>query len=113
MPRPGRRGRTAGIGGRVRQLASRTGVDTAELLERAQGLRRQFDRETRRARKQVAARLVALQQRARRDARTLGRSADAAVARALAALNIPSRHEVQQLSRRVEELRQRVERLRR
>jgi poly(hydroxyalkanoate) granule-associated protein len=97
----------------VRQLASRTGVDTAELLERAQGLRRQLDREGRRARKHVAARLLAFQQRARREARTLGRSADAAVARTLAALNIPSRHELQQLSRRVEELRLRVERMRR
>lgn len=112
-PRPARRGRMAGIGSSVRKLASRSGVDTDELLERAHGLRKQLDRESRRARKQVAARFAALQQRARRDARSLGRSADAAVARALAALNIPSRQEVQQLSRRVEELRLRVERMRR
>jgi polyhydroxyalkanoate synthesis regulator phasin len=38
---------------------------------------------------------------------------DDAVARALAALNIPTRQEVQELSRRVERLTARVDRLRR
>ena len=74
--------------------------------------RSRFDREGRKAKKRVAARLVELRQRAQRDRRTLTRSVDDAVGHALAALNIPTRHEVQQLQRRVEELKARVQHLR-
>jgi polyhydroxyalkanoate synthesis regulator phasin len=38
---------------------------------------------------------------------------DGAVRRTLAALNIPSRHEVHELTRRVEELSRRIDRFRR
>jgi poly(hydroxyalkanoate) granule-associated protein len=60
----------------------------------------------------VEVRLAELKQRASRDRRSLSRGVDDAVARALGALNIPTRREVQQLQRRVEELKTRVERMR-
>jgi poly(hydroxyalkanoate) granule-associated protein len=65
------------------------------------------------ARKRALAGLAELQKRARRDGRSLSRGVDDAVARALAALNIPTRQEVQELSRQVARLSARVDRLRR
>ena len=84
-----------------------------EVVKHAETWRTRLGQEGRKARKQALARLAELQQRARRDGRALGRSVDDAVARALAALNIPTRQEVRQLSRRVERLSARVDRLRR
>jgi poly(hydroxyalkanoate) granule-associated protein len=90
-----------------------SGLPPREVMQRAEAWRARLGREGRKARKLALVRLTELQQRARRDGRALGRSVDDAVARALAALNIPTRHEVQELSRRVERLTARVDRLRR
>jgi poly(hydroxyalkanoate) granule-associated protein len=97
----------------VAELARRGGIDTSRLASRADALRSRLDREGRKARKRVEARLVQLQKRALQERRTLSRAADSAVARALAALNIPTRRELQELSRRVEQLSGRVAALRR
>jgi hypothetical protein len=82
-------------------------------MRQAEVWRARLDRERKKAGKRVAAGLVELKQRARRDRRVIAHGVDQAVARALAALNIPSRRELQQLSRRVEELSARVGRMRR
>ena len=58
--------------------------------------------------KQVEGRLSTLQVRARKERRALARTVDEAVQRTLAALNIPSRQEVHQLTLRVEELSRKV-----
>jgi poly(hydroxyalkanoate) granule-associated protein len=100
------------VGKRVAALVERSGLEPREVMRQAEAWRSRLDREGRKAKKRVAARLVELRQRAQRDRRSLSRSVDDAVAQALAALNIPTRHEVQQLQRRVEELKARVERLR-
>ena len=57
--------------------------------------------------------MAGLQTRARKERRALARMVDDAVQRTLAALNIPSRQEVHQLTRRVEELSRKVDRFRR
>jgi poly(hydroxyalkanoate) granule-associated protein len=101
------------VGRRVAALVERSGLEPREVMRQAEAWRSRLDREGQKAKKRVAARLGELRQRAKRDRRTLSRSVDDAVARALGALNIPTRHEVQQLQRRVEELKARVERLRR
>jgi hypothetical protein len=98
---------------KVAQLVQQSGLPTREVVKRAEALRTRLGQQGRKARKLALARLAELQQRARRDGRVLGRSIDDAVARALAALNIPTRQEVQELSRRVERLSARVDKLRR
>jgi hypothetical protein len=50
-----------------------------------------------------------LQSRARKEGRAFVRSAEGTVERALATLNIPSRQEVDRLTRRVEELTHRLD----
>ena len=102
----------ATVGKRVAALVERSGLEPREVMRQAGLWRTRLDREGRKAKKRIAARLVEFRQRATRDRRTLTRSVDDGVARALAALNIPTRHEVQQLQRRVEQLKARVERLR-
>jgi poly(hydroxyalkanoate) granule-associated protein len=92
----------------VAAFGRRNGLDAKRLARRADGWRSRFDREGRRARKAIEIRLGQLQQRALRDRRALARAADDAVSRTLAALNIPTRRELQQLSRRVEQLTNRV-----
>ena len=103
----------ATVGKRVAALVERSGLEPREVMRQAEAWRARLDREGKKARKRVEARLAELKQRASRERRTLARSVDDAVARALAALNIPTRHEIQLLSRRVEQLSQRIEGLRR
>jgi len=101
------------VGRRVAAFARSRGIDTKELAHRAELWRSRIDREGKKARKRALAGLAELQQRAARERTSVAHAADAAVARALAALNIPSRREVQELSRRVERLATRVDALRR
>ena len=100
------------VGKRVAALVQKSGLEPREVMRQAELWRGRLDREGRKARKRIEARLVQLKQRATRDRRSLTKSVDDAVALALGALNIPTRREVQQLQRRVEELKARVERLR-
>jgi hypothetical protein len=83
------------------------------LSETDSELRRQL----RTLRKDTAARtrtlnasLRDLQARARKEGRTLARSAEEAVERTLGALNIPSRQEITRLTRKVEELTRKLDR---
>jgi poly(hydroxyalkanoate) granule-associated protein len=100
------------VGKRVAALVQRSGLEPREVMRQAELWRGRLDREGKKARKRVEARLVQLKHRATHNRRSLTKSVDDAVARALGALNIPTRREVQQLQRRVEELKARVERLR-
>ena len=98
----------ATVGRRVAALVRRSGLKPRDVMRQAEAWRVRLDKESKRARQRVAAGLVELKQRTHRDRRMLAHAVDQAVARALAALNIPSRHELQQLSRRVEQLTARV-----
>jgi polyhydroxyalkanoate synthesis regulator phasin len=98
---------------RVKALVKRSGVDTQKARERLAAWRHRLDRERKKAMKQVEGRLAGLQSRARKERRVLARAADDAVQRALAALNIPTRHEVHALTRRVTELSRKIDRFRR
>jgi hypothetical protein len=93
---------------RVRELVKRSGVDTRQATQTLKEWRGRLDRERKKAVKQVEGRLSGLQTRARKERRTLARMVDEAVRRTLAALNIPSRQEVHQLTLRVEELSRKV-----
>ena len=98
---------------RVKGLAKRSGVDTRQAVATLQAWGKRLERERRKALKQVEGRLAVLQTRARKEQRSLTRTVDAAVQRTLAALNIPSRQEVHELTRRVEDLSRKVDRFRR
>lgn len=98
---------------RVRALVKRSGVDTRQARETLAAWRHRLDRERKKAMKQVEGRLAGFQSRARKERQALTRAVDDAVQRALAALNIPSRHEVHALTRRVTELSRKIDRFRR
>jgi hypothetical protein len=97
---------------KARSRLEQTWKETRAALSSAEGTvekrvkvwRGRLDRERRKALKQVEGRLSVLQTRARKERRALARMVDEAVQRTLAALNIPSRQEVHELTRRVEEL---------
>lgn len=68
---------------------------------------------TRRLRRDIAERATTLQHRVERERKSVMHRIDGAVKSALASLNIPTRGEIQQLTRRVEELSRKVDRLKR
>ena len=98
---------------RVKALVKRSGVDTRQAVATLQAWRSRLERERKKALKQVEGRLAVLQTRAQEGAAALTRTVDDAVQRTLAALNIPSRHEVHELTRRVEDLSRKIDRFRR
>jgi polyhydroxyalkanoate synthesis regulator phasin len=97
----------------VRSLMKRSGVDMRQATLTLIAWRNRLERERRRAVSQVEDRLSLLQTRARKERRLLVRAVDDAVRGTLAALNIPSRREVQELTRRVEELSRKIDGFRR
>lgn len=101
------------VGKRVAALVERGGQQASEAVRQAEVWRHRLDREGKKARKQVGIKLADLRVRAKRESRVLSRNVDEAVSRALAALNIPSRHEVHELARKVDQLTRRMEGLRR
>jgi transposase len=106
-------GAEATVEKRVKALARRSGVDTRQAAATLKAWRHRLGRERRKALKQVEGRLALLQARANKERRALTRMVDNAVRGTLAALNIPSRHEIHELTRRVEELSRRIDRFRR
>jgi hypothetical protein len=98
---------------RVKALVKRSGVDTRQARETLAAWRHRLDRERKKALKQVEGRLAVLQTRAKKERRAITRMVDDAVQRTLAALNIPSRQEIHELTRRVEDLSHKVDRFRR
>ena len=84
--------------------------DAAELLLR---LRSSAAKERKRGMKELEARLKVLQARVKKEGVNVAKMAEEGVQSALAALNIPSRREVAELTRKVEELSKRLGALRR
>jgi polyhydroxyalkanoate synthesis regulator phasin len=97
----------------VGALVKRSGVDTRQITRTLKQWTTRLDRERRSTLKQLEGRLAEFQVRARKERRVLARTADGAVKRTLAALNIPSRSEVHELTKRVEELSRKIDRFRR
>jgi hypothetical protein len=98
---------------RVRALVKKSGLDTRKAADTLMTWRGRVERERRRAMKRLEAEVSSLQSRAKKERRAMGRMVDEAVQGALAALNIPSRHEVHELTRRVEELSRKIDGFRR
>lgn len=86
------------------------GQDAAAVLK---SLGARFERERVKARRNVTAQLAILQARMRKERKVAGKRAAGAVQQALAALNIPSRREVFELTKKVEELSRKIDALKR
>ena len=116
-----RRVRAAAPARQAKSRLQKTWKDTQAALSSAEATvekrvkvwSHRLERERKKALKQVEGRLAVLQTRANKERRAVTRMVDDAVQRTLAALNIPSRQEVQELTRRVEELSSRIDRFRR
>jgi hypothetical protein len=103
----------ATVGKKVRALVKKSGLDTRAASDKLSAWKGRVERERRRAVKKLEAEMVKLQSRAKKERRAIGRMVDDAVKGALAALNIPSRNEVHELTRRVEELSRKIDGFRR
>ena len=99
---------------RVKELVKRSGVDTRQATKTIKAWGGRLDRERKKAVKQVEGAISrASRLRARKERRALARMVDETVQSTLAALNIPSRHEIQELTHRVEELSRKIDGFRR
>jgi phage shock protein A len=92
----------------IRQFVGKNKV--SQDATRAFGdFRQKLERERKKAAKQLEGQLGKLQGRLKQERKNLGRVVDDAVHRALVAFNIPSRQEVGELTRKVDELSRKID----
>ena len=103
----------AGAERRVRQLLARKRIKPADLRTALATFRLRAQKEQRKAAREIEARLSALQVRLQRERKDLGRVVDDTVRGTLVALNIPSRREVSELTRKVDALTRKIDGYRR
>jgi hypothetical protein len=96
----------------VRQLLKRNRIGTRDAAAVMKDVRALAERERQKAAKQLKVRAREFQSRVAAERKSATRALDEAVRSTLAALNIPSRAEVQSLSRKVDELARKVARSR-
>jgi len=97
----------------LRQLLARNRIKPADARTALLAFRARVQKERHRASREIDARLSALQVRLRHEGHNLGRALDQAVRGTLAALNIPSRREVSELTHKVDELTRKIDGYRR
>lgn len=88
----------------ARGLLKRNKIDTKDAAAMLRGVRALLDRERKKAVRDVEARVGNLQARLRKERKTLSRVVNEAVQGTLATFNIPSRREVAELTRKVDQL---------
>ena len=99
----------AGMEKQVKGLLKKNRIDTTEAKAMLRDLGTRLQKERKKALKEIEAGLSTLQVRVRKERKMVGRMVDDAVKRALAAFNIPSRHEVAELTRKVDELSRKID----
>ena len=97
----------------VRSLLQKNKISTRDAASLLKDVRALAERQRKKATRRLQAGVAQLQARVGKERRVLGRMVDEAVHSALAAFNIPSRQEVASLTRKVEELSKKIDRLRR
>jgi polyhydroxyalkanoate synthesis regulator phasin len=97
----------------IRTLLKNNNISSKDARSALRDLRARIDRERKKALKQLDARLVGLQTRIRKERKNVSRMVDDGVQSALAALNIPSRKEVADLTAKVEQLSRKIDSVRR
>ena len=93
----------------IGQLLKRNKLTPADASAALQDLQERISRERKSAMKQVEARLDEVQGRLTQERQNVGRVVDDAVRGALVAFNIPSRKEVAELTRKVDELSRKID----
>lgn len=93
----------------VRGLLKRSKISTRNAATVIKDLRALVDRERSRGMKELEGRFASLQARARKERKSVSKTIDNAVRGALAALNIPSRREVHDLTLKVNELSRKID----
>jgi len=91
-------------------LARRLGIDTGEVARYVKKWNRVLDKELKTASRQIDGGIEEIRTLVRREQRTASRMLDDAVQRALGALNIPTRQEIQALTRKVAQLSRKIDR---
>lgn len=99
----------AGMGKQVKELLKKNKIDTREAASALRDLGTRLRKERKKALKEIEAGVSTLQARVGKERKAAGRMVDDAVKRALAAFNIPSRHEVAELTRKVDELSRKID----
>jgi polyhydroxyalkanoate synthesis regulator phasin len=97
----------------IRTLLKNNNINAKDARAALRDLRTRIDRERRKALKQLDARLQVLQTRIRKERKNVSRMVEDGVQSTLAALNIPSRKEVADLTAKVQELSRKIDRVRR
>ena len=94
--------------GELGKVLRRNKIGTKDAATMLKDVRALAERQRKRAAKELRARAADLQTRVQTERKLAGRAVDDAVRSALAALNIPSRAEVVNLTRKVEKLTKKV-----
>ncbi len=97
----------------VRRLLQRNRIGTKDAATLLKDVNTLVGRERKKAARQLEARLKSLQARARKERKVVARMANEAAQNALAAFNIPSRQEVHELTRKVDQLSRKIDSFRR
>ncbi len=103
----------AGAERQLRVLLARKGIKPADARAALASFRKRAEKERRKAAREIDARLTTLQERLSHERKNLARRVEEAVRGTLVALNIPSRHEVSELTRKVAELSHKIDGFRR
>ena len=98
----------AAVEKQVRRLLRRNRIGTKDAATLLRDVNALVTRERKKAGRRLESRLSALQARARKERAAVARMARHAAQGALAALNIPSRKEVQDLTRKVDQLSRKI-----
>lgn len=97
----------------IRTLLKNNNISAKDARSALKDLRTRIDRERRKGLKQLDSRLQGLQTRIRKERKNVSRMVEEGVQSALAALNIPSRKEVADLTAKVEQLSRKIDTVRR
>jgi hypothetical protein len=97
----------------LRLLLARKGIKPADARAALASFRSRVQKERRKATRELGTRFTALQGRLRAERKHLGRAVGETVKGTLVALNIPSRREVAELTRKVDELSKKIDTFRR
>ena len=92
----------------VRGLLKRNKIGTKDASAMLKDLRTLIDRERKKGLRDLESRLSSLQGRLRKERKVLARMVNEAVEGTLATFNIPSRHEVAELTRKVDQLSRKI-----
>ena len=93
----------------VRALLERNKIGTRDAATVLRDVRALVERERKKGLKQLEGRFAALQSRVRTERKSAAKAVEAAVQGALARFNIPSRQEVHELTRKVNELSRKID----